>query len=61
MTQYEHRRAVKAAKVIKRYCETRPDHSCNNCVFYKFNSGCVVNDLPEDWNLKKRNKSDDNG
>ena len=58
MKQYKIRRLVKAAKLIKRYCETRPDHSCNDCIFYKHNAGCVVGDgkLPEDWDLSKRRK-----
>lgn len=58
MKQYKHRKAVKAAKVIKKYCETRPDHGCFGCVFCK--SGCVLDagNLPEDWDLSKRRKDE---
>ena len=58
----EHEKALEAAKVIREYCNSRPNRGCNRCIFY--DGGCVMNDIdvPQDWKLTEaERKCNDNG
>lgn len=54
----EHEKALEAAKVIREYCNTRPNGACLNCIFMSTSNkewgfDCVVGeaDTPDRWNL----------
>ena len=44
--------AIEAANVLKSYCKSKSD-SCDECVFYRTNNGCLSLKFPSDWNLEE--------
>ena len=53
----ENEKALKAARVIKEYCQSI---DCKKCVFYLGDRGCSVysNSLPETWEIKEEGGQD---
>jgi hypothetical protein len=47
--------AIEAANVIKSYCKSK-SNSCDECIFYGANNGCLVLRFPSDWNLDENEK-----
>lgn len=43
---------IEAANVLKSYCKSKSD-SCDECVFYRTNNGCLSLKFPSDWNLEE--------
>lgn len=44
--------AIEAANVLKSYCKSNHD-SCDSCVFYRANNGCLALRFPSAWNLEE--------
>lgn len=65
----DHKKALEAAKVIREYCEEKPDESCDGCIFlikdYSWGNGCIFNEppnVPIDWDLEEaESKCHDSG
>lgn len=46
------KKALKAAKRLKKYCESR--EYCSGCALYHIDKGCILTGhLPEEWKIPK--------
>lgn len=44
--------AIEAANVLKSYCKSKYD-SCDECVLYRVNNGCLLLKFPSEWDLEE--------